>query len=415
VRRLLVDRRFGPYFWGNSVASAGVWSYNVGAVVLVFQITGSIVQVGLITVFQFTAPVVLAPVGGALADRVDRRKLMIIALSIAGSALAGLAAWMAVVGHNGLPNPLPVLFMSLVLGLTNAVTDPARHALVAALVPPVDLGQAVALNAVTFNLGRTLGPTLASLLLVWSGPTAVLAFAAFTYFVGVGSLVAVRALASTVDADRPHREARGFTAGIRYVWAHKRMLAILIGIAAAGYGSDPVLTLAPLLAAHVTRLGDSDLELVVGLLAGAYGAGALLSLPFLRRVTRRFGYHATGVCGLFALSVVVALLTVGPGLAVSMIALAVGGAGNFLANTSLTTMMQLIVPEYLRGRVMALWGVFFLGSRPVAALVDSHLSSIFSLQVALTVMVAVVAASAVIVLCGASDNRGWSRRQASDH
>jgi len=395
---LLTDRNFGPYFWGNVVANVGVWAYSVGAVVMVFQITGSALQVGLVTILQFTAPVVLAPVGGALADRFDRRVLMMTALTCAGVTVGALAGWAALAGPGRLESAWPVLAMSLGFGLALAITDPSRHALVAALVLPADLGRAVALNTVTFNLGRALGPALAGVLLLVWGPGAVFALTAAAYLLSVCSLAVIRPRAAFA-----HQGAadRGFTAGMRYVWTHKRMLAMLVGVAAAGYASDPVITLAPQLA---QRLMDGrgpfavdTVELAAGILAGAYGAGAVLAMLFVSVVNRRIGYRATGLVGLGTLGLMVGVLAVAPELATGAAALAVAGVGYFLTLTALTTLMQLEVPEHLRGRVMALWGVFFLGSRPLAALVDSTLASVASLTWALATTVAVVAAVAFAV------------------
>lgn len=419
---LLLDRNFGPYFWGNVVSNTGVWAYNVGAVVLIFQITGSAFYVGLVTIMQFTAPVVLAPVGGALADRFDRRKLMMVALACAGVAVSGLAAWGALVGQDRITNPWPVLLMSLGFGIALAVTDPARHALVAALVPTADLGQAVALNTVTFNLGRTLGPALSGLLLLSLGPIAVFVAVAASYLLFVAALAVIKPLRAEPDSG-PHGAGaragvahRGFTAGIRYVWAHKRMLAMLVGIAAAGYGSDPVITLVPLLAHDLMAGGGplkvDNVELAVGILAGAYGGGAVLAMLFVRRVNVRIGYRATGVLGLTTLALMIGVLGVAPELLTGSAALAVGGVGYFFAITALTTSMQLDVPEHLRGRVMALWGVFFLGSRPLAALVDSTLASVTTLTWALVGTGVVVAAAALAVARATRERSG--RRVRAD-
>jgi MFS family permease len=129
--------------------------------VLVFQLTRSAQFVGLVTIAQFAAPLLLAPLGGALADRLDRRLLLMAAQATSGLAVAGLAAAAAGMGGIGLTSPLPLLAVSFLLGVCIAVADPARHALLPALVAKESLAPAIALNGVTFNLGRAVGPAVA--------------------------------------------------------------------------------------------------------------------------------------------------------------------------------------------------------------------------------------------------------------
>ncbi len=162
---LLRDRNFGWYFWGNIASSLGVWGYGVAAVVVVFGLTRSALYVGLVTIIQFSVPVVLAPIGGALADRFDRRRLLVATQGLSAAAVAVLAIGYAAAGPAGLSTTWPLIAVSFVLGLALTVTDPARHALVPALVQPQDVGQAVALNSLTFNIGRAVGPAMAGVLL----------------------------------------------------------------------------------------------------------------------------------------------------------------------------------------------------------------------------------------------------------
>jgi len=397
---LLKDRNFGPYFWGNIASSLGVWGYSVAAVVVVFELTRSALFVGLVTIVQFSVPVVLAPVGGFLADRFDRRKLLVGAQGLSGVAVAVLAGAYALAVPDGLPSPWPLIAVSFVLGLALTVTDPARHALVPALVAPHNVGQAVALNSLTFNVGRAVGPAVAGVLLASAGPAAVFGVTSVAYATSVLSLWVTRPR----RLEAPSGTDKGMGAGVRYVLRHRAMLAVLLGIGVAGFATDPVVTLTPLLAPELVRdsagmLDVDSEELVVGLLASAFGAGAVLTMLVLRRAHRRFGYRPVGIAGLALLPTMLGILALSPPLlGLSCAVLSVAGVGYFLAMTSLTTLLQMSIPEHLRGRIMALWGVCFLGSRPLAAFIDSTLAHMVSARFALGVVALGGAVATVLVL-----------------
>lgn len=388
---LLVDRNFAPFFWGNAASTLGVWAYSIAAVVLVFQLTRSPLQVGLVTIVQFAAPLLLAPFGGMLADRLDRRRVLVAAQATSGLAAAALAGIALGSDGHGMANAVPVFVVSFVLGVCLAVADPARQALLPALVQREALGHAVALNSATFNIGRAVGPAIAGLLLPSHGPGVVFAVSAAGYLLQAVALLVVhprQIAAPKVGHDR------GMAAGLRYVLADRRQLFLLAGIGIAGFGSDPVLTLAPLLAEQFP--GDRP-ELAAGLLASSFGAGAVLTVLGIRALHARIGYRTAGVSGMALLAGMLLAIALKPGLVLSCALLLGAGAGYFLAVTSLTTLLQLAVPDHLRGRVMALWGVCFLGSRPVAAFVDSNLAALFSPQVAIAVVAVLVALAALRV------------------
>ena len=208
----------------------------------------------------------------------------------------------------------------------------------------------MALNAVTFNLGRAVGPAIAGLLLPSYGPGTVFAVSAAGYLLQVVALLVIH-LRTLEPAPGDHD--RGMAAGLRYVLDDRRQLFLLFGIGITGFGSDPVLTLAPLLAAQFTGVPP---ELAAGLLASSFGAGAVLTVLVIRAIHVRIGYRQAGLCGMAFLAGMLLAAVGKPGLVLTCALLLGAGAGYFLAVTSLTTLLQLAVPDHLRGRVMALWG-----------------------------------------------------------
>ncbi|MGH8932439.1 MAG: MFS transporter [Egibacteraceae bacterium] len=385
---LLSDRTFGPYFFGNLISNCGTWFQNVAAAVVVFNLTGSAVLVGAVSVAQMLPSLLLSLPAGALTDRVDRRKLLLAGQLLCACASGSLAVWTGLVGVEGLPGIWPVLGASLILGVGIAFSIPAMQALVPALVRPEDLDLAIALNSVTFNVARAIGPALGAATLVAFGPAAAFAVNAGSYLVLVTMLLAVKQR----DVERSLGGDRSIRASLLYVRADRTSLMLLVGVAALGFGTDPVYTLTPPLA---EALGGGDR--LVGLLVSAFGSGAVVSAVLVGRLRRHCGQRSLGLAGLVGLGGGMLGLAVSPNQTAALVSLAVAGSGYLFATTALTTLLQQRVPEDLRGRVMALWTIAFLGSRPLAALIDGALADLASVRVAVVFAAIVPLVSAAIV------------------
>lgn len=373
VRALLLDPIFGPYFIGNLVSNCGTWLQNIAAAIVVYRLTGSTVMVGLVSVLQFAASLLLSPWAGALSDRVDRRRLLVGGQLLAFVAAVGLAALTWFTGVEGLPGPWPVFASATLVGVGFAVSVPTMQALVPALVDPADLDQAVALNSVTFNLARAIGPALGALVFVSLGAAAAFTLNAVSYAVLIAVLLVIR--------PRPvHRRTGGdgsVREGLRYVRAAPALGVLLVGVAALGFGADPVNTLTPALA---EALGGGDA--LVGWLVSAFGVGAAATAFAVGPIRRHIALGPLGVGGLGILAAGLLGLAASPVVIAALASLTVAGAGFLLAVTALTTELQQRVEEHLRGRVMALWSVAFLGSRPAAAFLDGLVGDLFGPRLA---------------------------------
>ena len=385
---LVRDRTFGVYFVGNLVSNCGTWLQNIAAAVVVYDLTGSTALVGAVSILQFAASMLLSPWAGALSDRVDRRRLLIAGQIIGGVASASLAAWVAAVGVEGLPGPWPIFAAATVIGIGWAISVPTMQALVPALVEPEDLDQAIALNSITFNIARAVGPALGAIALARLGAAAAFGLNAATFAILIITLLLIR--------PRPierndHRGDGSVREGLRYVRREPALYVLLIGVTALGFGTDPVNTLTPAMA---DVLGGS--EELVGWMVSAFGIGAAGTAFVVGALRKRISLGVMGVLGLAVLSLGLFGFAAGPGLStlqvfgltvapavpLTLVSLVVAGAGFLLALTGLTTELQRRVPEPLLGRVMALWAVAFLGSRPAAALLDGALGDLFGPQTA---------------------------------
>jgi len=368
--KVLRDRRFGPYIAGNFTSNIGNWFQNVAAGIVVFQVTGSNTLVGTVSVLQFLATLLLSPWSGAMADRFDRRKLLILAQAISAAGAVGLALWVGLEGVEGLPGVWPVFAASGVIGLGYAVGISAMNALIPALVEPDDLDDAIALNSASFTLARAIGPALAGLVVAALGAGWAFGINAIT-FLPLVVLMLIR------PREVQRRGGDGSVrAGLAYVKERKVMLWLVLATLAVGWAGDPVNTLSP---AYAAMFGLD--ETFVGLQVAAFGSGAAIASLAVGAIRSRLGLIATTKAGLIMLAVGLVGYAAAPHEAIVLAALFIAGIGFLLGVTTTNSNLQRRLDENMRGRVMALWSMAFLGSRPLAAIIDGGIADVASPRV----------------------------------
>jgi MFS family permease len=324
----------------------------------------------------------LAPWTGSVADRFDRRRLLLFTQPV--SAL--LAGVLALVTALDLATAPLVICLVLAVGVVSAFSTPAQLALIASLVPPRELPSAVALNSMTFNLARAAGPALAGLTIATLGLAEAFAVNAATYLVFVGALALVH--------PRPQERAAPGESRLRdslaLVRREPRLLAYLLIVAAVGFASDPVNTLAPAFAEEFEYA-----DTVSGLIIGVFGAGAVTAAFVVAGRTAGSRRRITGTLLLMGLGMTAFALS--PRLELGFVFLFLAGLGYLSSNTAATSRLQLEVAESQRGRIMALWSVAFLGLRPLASLVDGAIASVAGVRVAGVVLALPVFACAAVL------------------
>lgn len=365
---VLRSRNFYPYLVGNMLSSIGTWFQTLGQAILIYRLTHSVLLLGVIGFAQYGAVTFLAPWTGSAADRFDRRRLLITTQL----AATGLTATLTVLVATGTITPALLIGFAAVLSVTNAFWTPTMMAFVPSLVEPGRLSTALALNSVTFNVGRAVGPLLATIVIDSFGPAWAFGVNTCSYLCVVAGIVAVHPLTTQV---RPATRPR-FRHSLRLVAADKRLAGLLLAISAMNLATDPVITLGPAFIVHAFHHRDS----LAGLLVGVFGLGA---------VTAAFtvAYRLRGS----RLSIASALAATGAGmvgfalsatLGVALFLLFVAGFGYLCSNTTTTTRLQLEVSDEHRGRIMALWAVAFNGVRPIGSLVDGAIAAGIGLRVA---------------------------------
>ncbi len=387
---LMFDPVFGTLFWGKMFAVVAVWTHGIVAAIVMYDATRSALMVGLVGVVQFGPQLILSPTSGKWADTGNPARQILLGrvLCVVGSGSA--AVWLFVdPGLQGMSAAIPVLSGSLLVGFGFVVGGPAMQSIVPNLIREGELSTAMALNSMPMTAGRIIGPAAGAYLAAHLGSAAGFAVSAGLHLVFAIFLMVVR-----FPSPPPRRSGADYRVrtAVKYVWRDRPLLLALIAVTTVGIASDPSITLTPSMADELgggTRL--------VGILSAAFGIGAAVGMAALALMRGRMAASRVSSIGLFGMAagcVVLAMATV-PALAV--LGFAVAGLGFGWAMTGLATVVQERAPQELRGRIMALWLVGFVGSRPIAAALLGGTADLLSVQAAFAV--AAVLCAVVTLLC----------------
>ncbi len=388
------------YFTGQAISLIGTWMQTVALGWLVFTLTGSGTALGLVMAVQFVPMLVLGPYGGLLADRLDKRRLLIATQT----GLAAVALALGIITVAGIVQVWMVMALALALGLLVAVDTPARQAFVLEMVGTDTVRNAVSLNSVLMNSARAVGPALAAVLIATVGTGQAFLINAATFIATIWALCAMDT--SQLHRSRPApREAGQLRAGLAYVGRTTELVVPLVMLAIVGTLAYEFSVVLPLLAEGPLGGGAGT----YGLLTSAMGVGAIaggLVVASRGRTGLRPMAVAAAVFG-----VTILLVAVAPNLPVALIALALVGAASVLFLSTGNSTLQLRAAPAMRGRVMALWAVAFVGTTPIGApligLVSEHVSPRGGLVVG--ALSCLVAAALGLAAAGRVDRRARPR------
>jgi MFS family permease len=350
----LSNPNYRKFFFGQTTSLIGTWMQTTAQSWLVFTLTHSATDIGFVVALQTLPVLILGPYGGVIADRVDKRRLMIGLQSMMGLQAAALA----ILSILHVVTYLDVCLLAVVLGLNNAFENPSRQAFVLEMVGADNLRNAVSLNSTMNNVARAVGPAVAGVLIAWVGEGWCFALNALSFIAVVASLVAMDR--STLNPSKPTIRAKGqLLEGFRYVAKTPKLAIPLAMMALVGMLAYEFQVTLPIVAGKVFH-GSSA---TYGLLLAAMGAGAVIG-GLWTAARGKTGSRALsraalvfGVCMTFA--------ALAPFLGIEFVAIAVVGFASvtFLAMANST--LQLNTEPQMRGRVMALWAVAFMGSTPI--------------------------------------------------
>lgn len=369
--RPLRRRDFAVIWLAALVSNVGSWLQTVAVGVLVTQLTGQARWTGLVAAAAFVPMGLLSPVGGAVADRVDRRRLL-LATTMGETVLAGLLALLVATGRA---TPLGVTLVVLGGGCMTALGFPAYQAILPDLVDRDDLLGASSLSMVQYNLGRVVGPALAGVVLVAGSFTWAFALNAASYGAVLVALMVVRLPPPAASDEPPGLRAR-IAAGIRGARAEPGCRTAIAVIAVAALLLSPFIALIPAVALNVLGQGESGASLLIT----AQGVGAVAGALALASLARRFGRRRTLVANLVVLPVLLMGYAVAPTLAVATVALVAVGASYVTLLSGLGTVVQLRAPAPLRARILSLYMVALGTVYPVGAVIQGSLGDRFGLR-----------------------------------
>lgn len=363
--RALKYRNFQLFFAGQLISLVGTWMDNIAEAWLVYRLTGSSLLLGTVA-FAGQIPVfLLAPVGGLVADRLDRRRVVIatqtLSMIIAGT-LAGLTL-------SGRVKVWEVILLASLMGVVNAFDIPARQAFLAEMVGREDLMNAIALNSSMFNGARVVGPAIAGILVASIGEGWCFFANSVSYIAVIAGLLLMRIVPRVLEEQRASAFEH-IAEGFRFVRRTAPILALLLLLGLVSLVAMPYSVLMPIFAARILHGNATTL----GTLMGATGIGALTGALVLASRTGLKGLSrwVAVSCGGFGVALI--LFSFSRWYVLSVILLVPVGFMMMVQMASSNTLIQAMVPDRLRGRTMAVYSMMFMGMAPLGSLLSGALA-----------------------------------------
>jgi len=386
--RALRHRNYRLFFTGQSISLIGSWMTRVATSWLIYRLTGSAWLLGVLAFAGQMPTFLLAPFAGVLVDRWDRHRVLIVTqvLAMIQSAL------LAVLALTGVITVTQVVILSVFQGLINAFDMPTRQALVVHMVDDrADLANAIALNSSMVNAARLIGPSIAGILIAWASEGVCFLVDAISYIAVIASVAAMRLAIPQRPVQRTHVLGE-LAEGVRYAMGFMPIRALLVMLALVSLVAMPHTVLMPIVASQVLHGGAHTL----GFLMAATGLGALAGALYLASRRTVIGLGRLIPMAVIALGLGLVGLSQSRLLWLSLAMMPVIGAGMIVQMAASNTVLQTIVDEEKRGRVMSFYAMAFFGAAPLGSLLAGAAAQRFGAPVTLLVsgVVCIVAAAA---------------------
>lgn len=363
--RALRNPNYRLFWFGQVISSVGSWMQIIAQSWLVLRLTNSPLALGIVTTCQTLPVLLLVLFGGVIADRVPKRRLLLITQT----TMLLQATLLAVLTAGGWLQLGMLYALAAVLGTANALDNPARQAFVKELVGPDDVPNAVALNSIIFNSARLIGPALGGITIAAIGVQGCFALNAVSFLAVLGGLLLMRP-ERFYDVPSPPRGRMlaQIAEGLRYAVRTPDIalpLLLMAVIGTFGYNFQIVLPLIAQFVLHASSVG-------FGVLTSAMAVGSLiaaLGIAYSGRVTQRT--LLTGAAGFSALLFCLSITHLWPMTLAVLVAL---GVFSIVFTTTANSRLQIVAPPHLRGRVMSLYMLLFMGSTPIGSLVIGTLA-----------------------------------------
>jgi len=395
-------RNYRRYYGGQAVSLIGTWMQMTAQSWLVLSLTHSGAALGAVVALQTLPVLLLAPYGGVIADRLDKRKLM-IALQ---SAMGIQALVLGLLTVTGLVRVWQIGLLAALLGLNNAFENPARQSFMLEMVGPDHLRNAVSLNSVLVNVARAVGPAVAGLLIATVGD-------GVCFLINAGSFVAVIGSLATMDQGAlnptpPAPRARGqLREGLRYVRSTPALAVPLLMMAAVGCLTYEFQVSLPVMASRGLHAGATGFGFMTAAMGIGAVVGGLLVAARGKTGTRPLVFAAS------AFGLAMAMAALAPSLSFELFALGLAGGASISFMATGNSTLQLNAAPAMRGRVMSLWFVAFQGSTPIGGPIVGGVMELFGARAGLGLG---AITCFVVALCGYAALRATrtrSRRERS--
>lgn len=358
--RALGHRNYRLFWTGQLISQTGTWMRTTANAWLVLQLTGSALALGAITAMQFLPILLFSLFGGVLADRLPKRRTLLVTQSI----MCVQAIIVAVLTATGRIQMSHLYILTGILGCALAIDNPTRQAFVSELVGPDDLPNAVALNSSVFNATRIIGPSVAGVLIAAFGMTWPFALNAVSYLAVLGMLLLMRPDQFFLGKLRARSGVfREIGEGFRYIRNTPDALLICLLMAILGLFGYNFTVVLPLIARDVIHTGAAGF----GALTSAMGLGSLiaaLGIAYHGQATRR-----TLLLGAAGFSVLLGSIALSPLWILTAPLLVALGLCSIVFTATANTRLQLLAPPELRGRVMSIYMLLFGGTTPLGGLI----------------------------------------------
>jgi MFS family permease len=392
--RSLRHRDYRLLWTSTLFTSAGQWFQQITVGWLVWDLTHNAFLLGSINGFRALPLLLLAPIGGVAADRVDRKWLL---QSTAVLALVSTAALAAIILAERL-EVWHLFAFTLITGVVWAFNNPVRQSIVPNLVPKHDLMNALALNSAGFNITRILGPALAGVILAHLGAAENFGLQTVAYL-GV-FLMVVPMVVPPVVRSTSVSAVQNLTDGMRYVWGHKTLRTQVTLAFVPTILAFPYMALMPIFATDVYGKAES----AFGVMGSAVGVGAVIGTLTLATVTSVERRGLVMMSSILVLGVSLVAFSQARSFELALVLLAMTGAAQMVYLTTNQTILQLIVPDELRGRVM---GIYMLsqGMMPLGGLIGGALADFTSAPTAVLILGSLVCVMALLFMFRATELR----------
>lgn len=386
----LKHRNFRLFFTGQLISFTGTWMTTTAQGWLVYQLTGSKVLLGVVAAAASAPMLFFATWGGWVADRYPKRSVIVITQicsMILSFTLAALV-WTKVV------QPWHIIVLAVFGGINMAFDMPARQSFVIEMTSRADLMNAISLNSSAFNCARIIGPSIAGLLMAHVGIAMCFLFDGLSFIPVIAGLLLMRLPKKETQIVSDAGPIGQALEGFRYVWGHRRVLTILSLFTVVGIFGWSYSVLMPAFAHDVLHLGANGF----GLLMAGSGVGALAAALTVASAGHMLPTRVMALGGVWIFSVALILFAFNKNLYVAVALLAVVAFGVVLYFSTSNTVLQSIVPDEMRGRVMGIWTLIFGGMIPLGSLEAGLLADFIGTPATMAIGAVICALAAFVTL-----------------